>query len=57
MQNLKLFFTDEDIAEIKRLCELLKDVEVSPDDLPQTYENGCGGRCMSTCVATCSHLC
>jgi hypothetical protein len=57
MEYKKLFFTDKDIAEMDRLIEKLKDIEVSRTELADTYAGACGAQCMETCAHYCQFYC
>jgi hypothetical protein len=57
MIRKNVFFTDEDRAEIKRLREKLKHIEVSKPELAETYAGACGEQCMVTCAHYCESNC
>ncbi len=62
MEYKKLFFTDEDKAEIRRLREELKNIVVDQEVLSETIAGsqgvvGCGPACGAQCEVTCAHYC
>jgi hypothetical protein len=62
MRPKKLFFTEEDKMEIKRLRKELEDRIVNSAELSEIYagtlpEGGCGEQCMITCAHYCEPGC
>jgi hypothetical protein len=62
MEYKKLFFSEEDKAEIKRLREELKNIVVDQEVLSQAIAGnqgvvGCGPTCGEHCTVTCSFYC
>jgi hypothetical protein len=62
MEYKKLFFSEEDKAEIKRLREELKNIVVDQEVLSQAIAGnqgvvGCGPTCGAQCTVTCAYYC